>query len=132
MNIERLKELRDNLHRIPVDRLDMVRYSTASDFSVNIAVNEHTCNTSCCLVGWTPHILSDAQPEPQEGWLHYRLRIYGTPASVDTPYFLFGFEWDDDIDHAKKRIQYVIDNGDAPPNWRDDPEWNCHCHTSTI
>lgn len=85
-------------------------------------LNKGSCGTCFCLAGWLAHI--DEYP------VKYR---YGSGNLFDhTAYmydlvsgegedilkkteFLFSVNWPDDLAEAKRRAQYVLDNGTYPP-----------------
>ncbi len=80
---------------------------------------EHTCGTSYCISGRLAHL--DGYPRE---YIDEKVKFnYGSYSldlvQYDTTIwrFLFSPSWNNSLEHAKKRAQYIIDHKSAPEDW---------------
>lgn len=112
VNYKNLQKLYDNIHKIPEDRLDMKVYSSAGYLQAIYDFKAHTCNTNCCLIGWSPHITDLEVTKNDISWINYKNKVFGSNYYLFK--FLFSQHWEDSIELAKKRIRYVLEHKSVP------------------
>lgn len=110
-NLENLRKLKENLYKIPEDRLDMGIFSNAAIMAAD-AVRLHDSSSSCCcLLGWSPHIIEDLdKPKEKEPWWDYGNRIFtnGILGSGRVMAFLFSPRHTNSLRDAEARINHVL------------------------
>ena len=92
------------------------------DFKLEMGSFEtvNSCGTSYCIAG----ILAAKDNYPKQfisdvtGKIEYIRYSYDLVNGSDDIWdFLFSIQWPNCLAHAKKRAQYVLDNGDAPEDF---------------
>jgi hypothetical protein len=143
MNIENLKRLREHIQTINPDTFKMRTFS-ADQYEVygdceQDAIDHNWCGTSACLVGHMTTIepLTVDEVSVENGGIFvdfvvYSYRVFDMEEDIDDSVwkFLFETEWSNDIDHAIKRLDYVIEHGEEPFDFIDEEtgdqnyDWN--------
>ena len=129
-NTKNLKKLRDwVVENRKLIKLDMKQYAVDKTAAMN-ASPEHPCQTSCCLVGYGPSAgipMTDYEVSLGD-FPNYLDRVFSVSNDMgDIDFeFVFGERWSTDIDHAIKRLDYVIENNDYPDDWFYDYTWGKH------
>jgi hypothetical protein len=118
MNINNLKILADYLESLPVGYEDFDMGVFAKDeFGEELPPTAHQpCGTSMCAVGHGPNA-GLAPLETEDDWSKYAERVFGEPWFYRNMDWCFSGVWDGSyptMDHAIRRLRYVIKHGRAP------------------
>ncbi|MGI4991019.1 hypothetical protein ACRXCV_00185 (plasmid) [Halobacteriovorax sp. GFR7] len=96
---------------------------------------KHPCGTSMCLAGFSAMEGSGLlDPSNSKGWMDYTARVFWLDPNADIYYgsnevvwdFLFGTDWEPDVDFTIKRIEFVIAYDTYPQGFN--PELNPECY----
>lgn len=122
-----LRILRDFVSRQSPEQFDMGTYCESGRGSYtrllgldDAVENDHTCNTSMCLIGWSAvvpefEVTVFESVEHSESWSTLASRLYGTSDISDiTGEYLFSSQWDYQdhtatIEHAVGRINAILE-----------------------